>query len=78
MADNTRTLSERIDVLLDAADQLRVEIRKLAKEVNRSDGIESIDYLADVPGELDQAEQFMGDVCKFLDSATTLAKKGGY
>lgn len=77
MANNTGTLSERIDVLLDAADQLRVEIRKLAKEVNRSDGIESIDYLADVPGELDQAEQCMDDVCKFLDSATSCAKKGG-
>lgn len=77
MADNTRTLSERISVLLDAADQLYAEIKKLAKEVNRSDGIESIDYLADVPGELDQAEQCMDDVCKFLDSATTLAKKGG-
>ena len=72
------TLSERIGILSDAADQLYAEIKKLAREVNRSDGIESIDYLADVPGELEQAEQFMDDVCKFLDSATTLAKKGGY
>ena len=72
------TLSERISVLLEASDQLYAEIKKLAREVNRSDGIESIDYLADVPGELEQAEQFMDDVCKFLDSATTLAKKGGY
>lgn len=77
MANNTDTLSERICSLLEDADQLYAEIKKLAKEVNRSDGIESIDYLADVPGELGQAEQCMDDACKFLDSATTLAKRGG-
>ena len=49
---NTGTLSERISVLLEAADQLRVEIRKLRREINERECVESINHLADVPGDM--------------------------
>lgn len=77
MADVPDLISERISWLLEDADKLRAEVKRLARDVRKRDGIESIDYLADVPGELGQAEQCMDDACKFLDSATTLAKRGG-
>jgi hypothetical protein len=71
------TLSERIDVLLENADQLRAEIKKLCREVNRRDGIESIDHLADVPGELGNAESLADQLCDYLESAEICAKMGG-
>jgi len=77
MAINTDTLSERISVLLEAADQLRVEIRKLRREINERDGIESINHLADVPGDLLDAEDHMRKVAVNLSIAVDDATKGG-
>jgi len=77
MPNNTGTLSERISVMLETADQLRAEIKKLCREVNRRDGIESIEYLADVPGELGNAESLADQLCDYLESAETCAKMGG-
>jgi hypothetical protein len=71
------TLSERISALADDADQLHSLIRNLRKEVDKMDGIESIPSLADVPGELLNAENFADKMYEFLESAETCAKKGG-
>lgn len=69
-------LYERIGVLAAEADQLHALIRNLRHEVNRMDGIESIEFLADVPGELGWAEEFASKMYEFLESAESCAKKG--
>ena len=77
MSVNTDTLSERIGTLAEDADQLLTEIKNLCREVNKREGIESIEFLADVPGELDNAERLANQMYEFLESAETCAKKGG-
>lgn len=74
---NTDTLSERIGTLLDDAYQLLTEIKKIRREVNKREGIESIEYLADVPDELGNAKSIADQLCKMLESAESCAKKGG-
>lgn len=71
------TLSERIGALADAAVELHKEIKQLRKEVDRRDGIEAIEHLADVPGELRDAEDLMEKAYDFLYSAEVCATKGG-
>lgn len=77
MPNNTGTLSERISVLLEAADQLRVEIKKLRIEIDQREGIESINHLADVPGGLHDAENDMRSVAALLCIAMQEATLGG-
>jgi len=77
MSVNTDTLSERIGTLAEDADQLLTEIKKLRREVNKREGIEAKEYLADVPGELDRAEALADQMYEALESAETAAKKGG-
>lgn len=70
------TLSERIDVLLDDADQLHAEIRKLRREINQREGIEAVDYLSDVPGDLLDAEDCLRRAVANLTCAVEDATKG--
>jgi len=74
MAD---TLSERIGALIDDADQLHYAIMVLNKDVEKMDGIEAIEHLADVPGKLRDAEKLADQMYEALESAETCAKKGG-
>lgn len=71
------TLSERIDALADSAAELFEEINRLRKEVNRREGIEAIEHLADVPGELLDAENLAEKAYDFLCSARMCAINGG-
>jgi len=77
MATISDTLSERIGTLADDADQLLTEIKKLRREINERDGIESINHLADVPGDLLDAEDHMRKVAVNLSIAADDATKGG-
>ncbi len=71
------TLSERIGVLLEDADQLRAEVRKLRRELNNREGIESIANLADVPGDLLDADEDLRRAAVFLSLAREDATLGG-
>ena len=71
------TLSERIDVFLECADQLRAEIRILRRELNNRDGIESINHLADVPGDLLDADDNLRKAIVNLRIAMEDATLGG-
>ena len=77
MADLPDLISDRIGWLLEDADKLRAEIERLARDVRKRDGIESIEYLADVPGELERAWANADRMFEFLESAERCAKKGG-
>ena len=77
MADDTSTLSERIGALADVAYDLYTDIKQLRKEVEKREGIESIEYLSDVPGELKEAEESAKRMNNFLESAEDCATKGG-
>jgi glutamine synthetase type III len=71
------TLSERIGILSDAADQLRSEVKKLRMELNNRDGIEAIQHLADVPGDLLDAEEGLRKAAVNLGLAREDATLGG-
>ena len=71
------TLSERIGALSDAADQLRAEVKKLRMEINQRDGIEAINHLADVPGDLLDAEDDLQKAAVCLSLAVADATLGG-
>lgn len=71
------TLSDRIGILSDAADQLRSEIKKLRLELSERDGIESVQHLADVPGDLLDAEDDLRKAAVCLSLAVDDATKGG-
>jgi hypothetical protein len=70
-------LSERIDDLLTEANKLRTDIAALLQEVNDREGIEAIEGLADVPGDLEYAEALMRSVCAELELARQDAINGG-
>lgn len=70
-------ISERIGVLLDAADQLRADVRSLRRELDNRDGIESIVHLADVPGDLLDAEEGLRKAAVNLGLAREDATLGG-
>ena len=70
-------ISERIGVLLDAADQLRADVKKLRMELNNRDGIEAIQHLADVPGDLLDAEDDLQKAAVCLRLAVADATLGG-
>jgi len=71
------TFSERLSTLLDEADQLYSEIRKLRQEAFAREDLDSVEHLADIPGELDRAEMFVEKMYGALESAETCAKRGG-
>ena len=71
------TLSARIGSLLEDADQLRAEGKKLRRELNNREGIEAVECLADVPGDLLDAEDSIRKVVRYLNIAVEDAKKGG-
>lgn len=77
MANDTRTLSERIGALAYDADQLHSLIRELGKETDKIEGIETVDHLADVPGELLEAERYLAKAVDALNDAEQDAIKGG-
>lgn len=77
MPQTRGTLSERIGALADAADDLLTEIKRLRKEVQQREGVEAVEYLADVPGELLNAENSADKMFEFLESAEYCAIKGG-
>lgn len=72
-----KELSGLISILADDAYGLYEAIRELREEVKKRDGIEAIEYLADVPEELASAENFAEQLCDFLESAEKCAKMGG-
>lgn len=71
------TLSDRIGVLSEDADQLRADVRKLRRELDNRDGIEAVEHLADVPGDLLDAEEGLRKAAVFLSLAREDATLGG-
>lgn len=71
------TLSDRIGILLGDADQLRADVRRLRRELNNREGIEAVEYLADVPGDLLDAEDNLRRAAVFLILAVEDATLGG-
>lgn len=71
------TLSERIGILLGDADQLRADVRRLCRELNNREGIEAVEYLADVPGDLLDADEDLRRAAVFLSLAREDATLGG-
>jgi len=71
------SLSDRIDRLLNEAEQLRVDMTVLLQIVREREGIEAIEGLADVPDDLEYAEALMRSVCAELELARQDAIDGG-
>lgn len=71
------TLSERIGELATRADELVTDLKRLCKEVRNRDDVDGVEYLADVPEELERALANAGRAYEFLESAETCATKGG-
>ena len=75
--DYPTPISDRISPLLEAADNLLTNISSLVRDVNKPEGIEAITHLADVPGDLERAEELMRNVCSALELAQQDATMGG-
>lgn len=71
------SISDRIDRMLNKAEQLRVDMTVLLQIVREREGIEAIEGLADVPGDLAYAEGLMRSVCAELRLARQDAINGG-
>ena len=70
-------LSDRISALADDADQLCAQLINLVKEVEQMDGIEAVEHLADVPGDLNVATGHAVLMYGALAAAESDAKRGG-
>ena len=70
-------ISDRIDEMCDIAYELFKDIKNIKNEVKNIEGYEAINNLADVPGELQSAEDVVKDLIDWLDSARLCALMGG-
>lgn len=73
----SHTIPERLDAILDAADQLSVDINRLMNDAAGIDSVEALEHLADLPGDLSKAYDLMESVYARLEVAKTDAIKGG-
>lgn len=59
---NFKLMAERVSILLDEVDQLHREISVLYHEAENIDGIEAIEYLADIPRDLWEARELVSEL----------------
>lgn len=71
-----RTILERINAMIETAQDLHNEVRKLRREVEQIEGIESKSFAADVPGDLDDASRRLNATIEALTNAETDATRG--